>query len=153
MKIITLIFFFIINVSLLSAQEVISSFGLSASNSIGSMDATIGEVIIATQSDGNIQVTQGFHQTNLTVLAVDDFDKAFKVNIYPNPSSDIFYLEIADPTDIHYKIFSINGQLLLENNLEFRSNQIKIDQVKKGIYFLGIYRNNQQIKTYKIIKN
>ena len=152
MKINILIFFFIINVSLLNAQEVVSSFGMTASNANGSMDATIGEVIIDTHSDGNNQITQGFHQSNLSVLAVDDFDKSFKVSIYPNPSSNIFHLDIPDPTDIHYKIFSINGQLLVEDNLEFRSNQIKIDQVKKGIYFLGIYRNNQKIKTYKIIK-
>jgi len=150
---IKLLFLFFIHVFLLNAQEVISSYGLSSSNSNGSVDATVGEVIIATQSDGTTQLTQGFHQSKLSVLAVDDLDKDFKVSIYPNPSSNVFHLDIEDPTDIHYKLFSINGRLLSENELKFSSNQIQFADIKNGIYFLGIYRNNKPIKTYKIIKN
>ena len=152
MKTSLIVFFLIINVSFLQAQEVISSYGLTASNSNGSMDSTVGEVVIATLNDGSNQLTQGFHQTNLEVLAVEDLDKNFKVTIYPNPSAEIFYIDIPDHRDIHYKIFSINGQLLFEDDLNHKSNQIKVDQIKSGLYFLGLYRNNQQIKTYKIIK-
>ncbi len=150
---IKLLFLFFIQVLLLNAQEVISSYGLSSSNANGSIDATLGEVVISTQNDGTIQLTQGFHQTKLAVLAVDNLDSNFKISIYPNPSSNVFYLDLVDPTDIHYKIFSINGRLLLENDLKFSSNQINLDQIKNGIYFLGIYKNNKPIKTYKIIKN
>jgi len=139
MKITSIILLLIINVCFLQAQEVISSYGLTGSNANGSMDATIGEVIIASLDDGNNQLTQGFHQTNLEILAVDDLDKNFKVSIYPNPSTNIFYINIPDNTDMHYKIYSVNGQFLKEDNLNFKSSQIKVDQLKNGIYFLNLY--------------
>jgi hypothetical protein len=48
-----------------SSQEVVSAQGDSYSNTSGSIDFTIGEVVINTGTDGNNDITQGFHQTNL----------------------------------------------------------------------------------------
>ena len=43
-----------------SAQEVVSTQGDSYSNASGSIDFTIGEVIITTGTDGTNDLTQGF---------------------------------------------------------------------------------------------
>ena len=53
-------------------QEVISSQGDSYSNASGSVDFTIGEVVIATGTDGNNDLTQGFHQTNWNFVGLED---------------------------------------------------------------------------------
>ena len=52
------------------AQEVVATQGDSYSNTSGSIDFTIGEVITATGSNGAADITQGFHQTNLN-CAID----------------------------------------------------------------------------------
>ncbi|MEN8124557.1 MAG: T9SS type A sorting domain-containing protein [Bacteroidota bacterium] len=153
MKTFLLFFFLIIFSFFLQAQEVISSYGLDTSNSSGNLSATAGEVTIATLNNGSYQITQGFHQTSLAALAVEDFDENFKVKIYPNPSSELFLIDIMDFTDIHYKIYSVNGQLLYKNELKQQSNTVKVDRLKNGLYFLTLYKNNQKIKTYKILKN
>ncbi len=152
MKTFLAILFIVINTSFLLAQEVISSYGMSATNTNASIDNTVGELSINTLNNGNNTLTQGFHQSNLTVLAVDNFDTNFIVKIYPNPSSDIFHIDIPDFTDTSYKIYNINGQLIKENNIQKMSNQIQINDLKNGMYFLALYKNNQRIKTYKIIK-
>ena len=53
-----------------SAQEVVSSQGETYSNANGSIDFTVGEVIINTGSSGTNDLTQGFHQTNWDFLGV-----------------------------------------------------------------------------------
>jgi hypothetical protein len=53
-----------------SAQEVVATQGDSYSNANGNIDFTIGEVIIATGTDGTNDITQGFHQTNWNFLGV-----------------------------------------------------------------------------------
>ena len=58
----TLVLFSLLATGTVSAQEVVSSQGDSYSN--GSIDFTLGEVIIATGTDGTNDLTQGFHQTN-----------------------------------------------------------------------------------------
>jgi len=51
-------------------NSVISSTGGSASASNVKMDYTIGETVIETFSAGGHTLTQGFHQTNLTLVAI-----------------------------------------------------------------------------------
>jgi len=67
------------------SQEVISSQGDSYSNASGSVDFTIGEVVIDTGSDVNNEITQGFHQTNWNFLGLDDHNPSVEVSVYPNP--------------------------------------------------------------------
>lgn len=71
------------------SQEVISTQGDSYSNASGSIDFTIGEVITATETNDVGVITQGFHQTNLNVLGVDDHFPSYEAIIFPNPTEDI----------------------------------------------------------------
>jgi hypothetical protein len=57
-----LVLFFMQAAFSLTAQEVVSSQGDVYSNANGSIEFTIGEVIINTVANGNTQLTQGFHQ-------------------------------------------------------------------------------------------
>ena len=68
-----------------SAQEVVSSQGETYSNANGSIDFTVGEVIINT---GTNDLTQGFHQTNWNFLGLEDFAPDYEAIIYPNPTDD-----------------------------------------------------------------
>ena len=82
------IFFFatFVAVSAASAQEVVSSQGETYSNANGSIDFTVGEVIINTGSNGTNDLTQGFHQTNWNFLGLEDFAPDYQVTIFPNPT-------------------------------------------------------------------
>ncbi len=103
--------FFISSISLLSAQEVISTQGDSYDNGTNTIDFTIGEPVIETVSDGSNDVTQGFHQTNLTITNIEDLDVNFSVNIYPNPTSDVINLTIEKYEKITFQIFDMGGEV------------------------------------------
>jgi len=143
----------VINLSI-NAQEVISVQGASYSNSSGSIDFTIGEVVTATLTNTNNILTQGFHQTNLTVLAVDDFDINFQARVFPNPAQDVLQLDIQNFSGLNYKLYDIQGRQLYSAVVGNKNTLINTAQYANGMYLLVILNeNNQKLKTYRIIKN
>ena len=75
---------------------------------------TIGETMIETFGNGSNQLTQGFHQTNLMVTAVEDLSESFQVSVFPNPATDVLNIEwseISDPLTL--TLYDATGKLLL----------------------------------------
>ena len=66
-----------------NAQEVVSTQGDSYSNASSSIDFTIGEVIIDTGTDGTNDLTQGFHQSNWSLVGVVDHDLSYEAIVFP----------------------------------------------------------------------
>lgn len=66
-----LLFLCVLSVALTQAQslerQVIGSSGTSFSNASAQIDFTVGELVVTTITDGTNELTQGFHQTNLSV--------------------------------------------------------------------------------------
>jgi hypothetical protein len=137
-----------------SSQEVIASQGNSYSNSSVSIDFTIGEVVIATLNNTGNTLTQGFHQTNLTVLAIDDFDINYQARVFPNPTQDLLQVEIQNFEGLNYKMYDIQGRQLSQQKINSLNTSINTTPYAKGLYLLVILNeNNQLLKTYRIIKN
>ena len=136
------------------SQEVIASQGNSYSNASASIDFTIGEVVIATLSNTGNTLTQGFHQTNLTVLAIDDFDINYQARVFPNPTQDLLQVEIQNFEGLNFKMYDIQGRQLSKEKLNSINTTINTTPYAKGLYLLVILNeNNQLLKTYRIIKN
>lgn len=137
-----------------SSQEVIASQGNSYSNSSVSIDFTIGEVVIATLNNTGNTLTQGFHQTNLTVLAIDDFDINYQARVFPNPTQDLLQVEIQNFEGLNFKMYDIQGRQLSQQKIYSINTSINTTPYAKGLYLLVILNeNNQLLKTYRIIKN
>lgn len=138
----------------IEAQEVIATQGSSYSNSSGSIDFTIGEVIIQTLTTTSNVLTQGFHQTNLTVLGIDDFDQTFQVKVFPNPTNEILNIDISNFDGLSYDIYDISGRQLYTKKLIAKTTSFAVDHLANGMYLLVLKgENNQKLKTYRILKN
>jgi len=137
-----------------SSQEVIASQGNSYNNASVSIDFTIGEVVIATLGNTGNTLTQGFHQTNLTVLAIEDFDINYQARVFPNPTQDLLQVEIQNFEGLNFKMYDIQGRQLSNEKLNRINTTINTTPYAKGLYLLVILNeNNQLLKTYRIIKN
>jgi hypothetical protein len=138
---------------LVSSQEVISTQGDSYLNLNGSVDFTIGEVVINTATDGFNDITQGFHQTNWNFVYLEDYDSSFEVTTYPNPMLDLLSITINDFHNVIYKIYDINGKLIIHN--KFKENQIHIEtaSLAMGTYVLTLSRDIRILKTIQLIKS
>jgi hypothetical protein len=135
-----------------SAQEVVSTQGESYSNASANIDFTIGEVIIATETDGTNDITQGFHQTNWNFLGVEDFAPNFKATIFPNPTSDFLNIKTSVFENVTYTLYDAMGKLVLQNILFAEQTTIQVSQLAPGAYSLTLNNEIQNLKTFKLVK-
>lgn len=153
MKRILTVFLFLISIHI-SSQEVIAVQGRSYTNTLSSIDFTIGEPVISTFSIPSTNLTQGLHQTNLTVLGLDDFNTEYAIKVFPNPTNDIIKLDLIDYQNLKFGLYDILGREIKKNSITDRLTQINMEHLNQGIYILTILsENNEKLKTYKIIKN
>jgi hypothetical protein len=135
-----------------SAQEVVSTQGDSYSNGSGSIDFTLGEVIIATGTDGTNDLTQGFHQTNWNFLGVEDFAPNYEAIIFPNPTEDVLNIKTSMFENVTYTLYDAQGKLVLQDILSAEQTPIQVSQLATGAYSLTLNNDTQNLKTFKLIK-
>jgi hypothetical protein len=73
--------------------------------------------------------------------------------IYPNPARDEVFIQFAQPalTGITYNIIDVIGRTVKYGLLS--NSRIDLRNLAGGVYFLGLYQNNQQVgKAKKIVK-
>ena len=147
---ITLILY-LFNLSFLS-QEVISTQGGSYSNTSINIEFTIGEVVIKTVSDGVMELTQGFHQTNWNLTVTEDHTPSFKATIFPNPISEVLNIKTHMFEGTSYSVYNSKGKLILSGKLFLEQTSINLRQLPTGAYLLNLNDANQNLKTYKLFK-
>lgn len=138
------------------AQVVISSNGGSFKGATVQLDWTIGEPVTETfQSEGKI-LTQGFHQSKLTVSAVDQIALGgIQLKVFPNPVSDQLILEMEkrEVKRFEIELCELSGKLLLQKETEQPNEIIDMKIYRSGCYFLRIrIKGESTIQTFKIIK-
>lgn len=136
------------------AQKVISTSGTTYNTNSYVVSFTLGECVINSHLNTALFLTQGFHQPFIT-----DFNTYFEsaingliMRVYPNPVSEILYLEVMAYKNIHYEIHDIKGQLNEYNLINEDLTQIDVSNLQPGTYFLSIGNNNGTIKTIQFVK-
>jgi archaellin len=83
-------------------------------------------------------------------LAIADFEKENSVNLYPNPVTDYFTLNV---TTTKVQVYSVTGQLVksfaTHGNLDFQFN---VADLKTGLYLVKAVDENKKIQMMKFIK-
>ena len=69
------------------------------------------------------------------------------IEIYPNPA--IGTLKVKGTTFDSLKLFDLEGRLVFE----VRSSNISLEGISKGVYFLRLYKEDQEIHSQKLIIN
>lgn len=152
MKIPTLLLFLFSFSLALTAQEIISTQGNTYSNASGSIDFTIGEVVIFTGTNGINDATQGFHQTNWNFLGVEDFAPDYEVIIFPNPTEDVLIIRTRTFANVRYTLNDAQGKLVLQDKLSAEQTAIQVSKLAPGSYSLLLNNEIQNLKTFKLIK-
>ena len=134
-------------------QEVVSTQGDSYTNASGSIDFTIGEVVINTVTDGTNDLTQGFHQTNWNFLGVDNHEQNFEATVYPNPMGTELYIQTENFEFVSYIIYDAAGRIVAENKLNALQTGIDVSTFAPSSYSLVLLNENQEkVKTFKLVK-
>jgi hypothetical protein len=135
-----------------SAQEVVSTQGDSYSNSTGSIDFTIGEVVINTVTDGTNDLTQGFHQTNWNFVGLEDHSPSYEATIFPNPTSEVLNIKTSMFENVTYALYDAQGKLVMQDILSAEQTPIQVGQLAPGSYSLTLNNETHNLKIFKLIK-
>jgi hypothetical protein len=145
-------------IALACGQSAIPATGGSATGSGGTVTYTIGQFTYHSYSDGNKSVTQGIQQPyEISVVTAIENTEGITLDfkIYPNPTRDFIILTIKpfDDDRLLYRLYDFNGILLTEKKIDAGMTEIPMVAFYPSIYFLRIFKDNQVVKVFKIIKN
>ena len=155
MKYSIIILILILAGSVASAQQVVSSNGDSQSAAGVEVSWTIGETVIETfVSDANT-LTQGFHQTKITITAVSGIlYPGLDIKVFPNPTPDIITIQFSEYVEgSRFWLYDLRGKLLENKLISSADTEINMKNYASGQYILKLTNKSRQpIQTFQIIK-
>lgn len=141
------------------SQEDFVAVGGDGSAASGSVSYSVGQVAYDHDASGlNGSVNEGVQQPDLTIstASINEAmaDKA-KVLLYPNPTTSYVNLQLeVDQMDASFcELYDVNGKCILKQMITSELSVISLVDLSPSTYFLKVYNQSTEIKSFKIIKN
>ena len=125
-----------------SQQDVQPNVELGAGQSIYFCSSSDARMSLIENYNWNI-IDGGLNCSNLNLNEQNQLD----ISIYPNPTSDIVYIN-GNYTQLKVGVFDILGKQLMNKSIK---NNIDISQLEKGFYLLQ-FSDGSKLTTQRIIK-
>ena len=140
----------------IQAQQTLLASGGQATGVAGSSSYSVGQLVYTINSGSSGTVTQGVQQSiELFTLSNPELTTVnLTAMTYPNPTSDYITLKISDSAldNLSYKLIDVNGKVIANGSITNADTQISMQSLALGMYILKVNQNNQELKTFKIIK-
>lgn len=122
--------------------DVVASSGNHFSNGSVQLSWTLGEPTTDTYTGGNTILTQGFHQPNLLITALEeDVPQLMDIALYPNPTAHQITLHVSEHEGaLQTRLFDMHGKLLLDEQMEqdALSRTFDLSQLPSAHYVLHV---------------
>lgn len=153
MKRILIIIVFYLTCLTAFAQEVISSAGETKTVASYELSWTIGEPIIETVAGTN-NLTQGFHQSNLTVTAISYLlIPELEIKVFPNPTQAFVTIKFNElPENTDFLLYDLNGRVLKQAEIYSSETILNLHEYASGSYILKLVQNKNSIQNFKLVK-
>ena len=141
------------------AQQAITATGGNASGSGGTIAYSVGQIVYTTYTGATGSVAQGVQQPyEISIVEVEDHQISLNMQAYPNPTTDYLTLNVGASTSLSnesmsYEIYNISGKLIESRKIISSTETISMANLPSATYFLKVSNNNNEVKTFKIIKN
>ena len=134
-------------------RTVIGSTGQFSETADGiSLDFTVGEAAVAFLNNG-LSAAEGFHRSTLSiVVSTETPTEDWAVRVFPNPTSQWLQIELPETGDYNAQLNTTSGQLLWKAPLQPLSNQINLNNLPAGIYWLSIRNEKGEQQSFQIVK-
>ncbi|MBK8968907.1 MAG: T9SS type A sorting domain-containing protein [Lewinellaceae bacterium] len=139
------------------SPEVVASSGEHYATGTAQMSWTLGEAVIETYATSGAVLTQGFHQTQLMVVAVNNPAAAFRVSVFPNPTAGMVSIEAPETVELtSLSLSDAGGRVVtLRQTLPQQAqHSLDLSGFPAGTYYLRLRAKDQNaVQTFKIIKS
>ena len=133
-------------------------FGMSACNTeagfsdISFVNDQYGYVLI-----GNFVITIGPYEVfaNEFILNTTEFERAENFILYPNPADKTITLQVKNQNikQLKVDIMDITGKTVLSKSMTANSEEIDINKLSSGMYFISLKQDGKTLGFQKLLKN
>ena len=135
---------------------VIGTDGGHAKNNQFSLSYTIGEVVTDLGRDtiNNTDLAQGFQQSFISIVSVENHDFDIDISIYPNPAVEYLNVRISNVDKANsYSMYDISGKLIRQESIRTKEFKIGFGGLSTGNYLLVFNDRERRLKTIKVQKS
>lgn len=152
-----LLLFFVFDAGVYAQVAEVSAGG-NATGSGGSVSYTMGQIAYSTITGAGGSVAQGVQQPfEISVVTALPEAKGISLicTVYPNPVTDKLILKFDNEFPLNYFAWLYDSQGRQIEEIKLVNNETSIDMSKLviGSYFLKVIHLDNEVKTFKIIKN
>ena len=129
-----------------ASPDVIATAGAHFAIPSMQMSWTLGETVTQTVSAGSSTFTQGFHQSNISLIGVETLAENVKITAYPNPTSDFLTIDVSN-TALNSQLLLVDasGKILFTQPVTDVHFQVDFTSYAKGVYYLNFKNEQGQI--------
>ena len=141
-----------------AGQQSIPAAGGNISGSEGMVSYSIGQAFYHCQSSESGKLVQGIQQP-YEIFAITGMEEYANLDLfaslYPNPAKDYLILSFEGNSPGNYvvELYDMKGKKIKMLNLEGSRSEISLNELDAATYILKVIINQQEIKSFKIIKN
>jgi len=97
-----------------------------------------------------ITVTDANNCSLATTFVVDvssgvEYLEDIRLEVYPNPSNEVIHISVENEKINQLKLFSITGQVLLDERVDDKAHSISVSSFAAGTYYLEVILESGQI--------
>jgi len=135
--------------------DVVASSGAHFTTGSAQLSWTLGEPLTDTHTGSSNILTQGFHQTELLITALDEASPLLPyINVYPNPTADRVTLHVTRAeSDMRAELYDMHGKLLLTERMgrDEQTRQIDLGTLPSAFYILRVTaQGNDRATSFRI---
>lgn len=92
-------------------------------------------------------------QTGVVTQITQRRNKLSEVLIYPNPATDEIFIEMSsfEKGNMGYKVFSIEGKLVMQGKLEGSKTRISTRELESGVYFIEVESEKFKVQSKLVV--
>jgi len=139
-----------------NSQDAIVTSGLTKTTTSGSISYTVGQLDYIGLKNNTTQINLGVQQAYvISTVSVVEVLKAKFITVYPNPTSDNIVIDIKSQEFLNpmVRLFNNEGKLLIEEKIFQDKFKLHLSDFPASSYFVKVYDQQNEIETFKIIKN
>ncbi|MBN2761667.1 MAG: T9SS type A sorting domain-containing protein [Bacteroidales bacterium] len=141
----------------MQAQQAVAASGGNAAGAGGTVSYTVGQAAYTTNVSSSGTVAQGCQQP-FEIYVLTGLEETREINVefmvYPNPSSGLIKLTVSNNElkDLGFRLYNNSGILIQNKRITDRETFIEMGDLPSATYYLNIYDNNKELKTFILIK-
>ena len=149
--------FLLLGLGGLQAQESVNGSGGEATGAVGTASYSVGQVVYTTNTGTNGSVAQGVQQPYeiSTTVGINETSINLEMSVYPNPTANYLQLKVDSEKldNLNFQLIDLQGKVITNKKVNSATTTVAMENLPKAIYFLNVVKNNQIVKTFKVIKN